>query len=825
MLRRVLLALALGLAVSCAVAQTAPSPADVGISKGSPDVFKLKGHDNAWTPFGSVDPLTHLFIPSTNGNIAPNDCVKWGPGLTSAGAACNSVTGGATPANQLTIYTSHAGLVANVTRPTEAWMVQQQGFYAPGDGGQATYQWSLTSYCPRGTSGAPTAADGVACILPTGQSASTPGRYLLQLGHGIDVRQVGMVGDGVTDNYPLVPALINLLAQGQVNQADIQFPSNINQGYTDYYFSKPFHINRSVKLSCQGIPNGGGDSGTRLVFPAGVNGVVFDNAYTSLDGSFFGAGGMTGCGIVSKGVHLNFTVAGGSNVITVPADKYFNTWDFHVGDGIIPYSGVYGLPITTSPLLVPTGTTVTAVDTGTRKITVSSPVAAQGGGFQLWQLPVDKALTVNTLNGSPVVLVTNAPIRIEAGDYVWSDAFAHGTPVLWNQASSLFTETSTNNFAAGDAFAVGNNAYHFVSPIGSTPGNVLVGANFAASAANLIASIMGTSGSGTTYVPTATASNVSAVIGTWPASATSINFTVNSPYNHYQYAYTTNYVSTYTAAGTPAGSFQAGTFSDQTLTMGAFTLNNYNMTNASKSETGGHLWIIPAAFKTYVGTNLTNNWIGTFPLGLYMECSDWSSAGAGCNGSYAQQNQFLFSMIGRLVVGDNSGASAAMMDVYAENSIADIAELGAVGSNYFAENANSQEDSTAYYGIIGACVNANSSAFWGGYAPTSGGYCANGFDVPTSPGGNVMFFGGIDGDPVGAPRVYNGGFHNRWYFSGNDVGDTAGIQLCMNMPNTVMSFSRDNLSCGGPETWQLGWSNNGYWSWSYFGTAGGTRCG
>ena len=105
--------------------------------------------------------------------------MKWGPGLTSAGAACNSVTGGATPANQLTIYTSHRACVNNVTTPTEAWTVMQQGFYAPGDGGDAVYQWSFTSYCAGGTSGSPVAADGVGCVLPIGQSASTVGRYLL----------------------------------------------------------------------------------------------------------------------------------------------------------------------------------------------------------------------------------------------------------------------------------------------------------------------------------------------------------------------------------------------------------------------------------------------------------------------------------------------------------------------------------------------------------------------------------------------------------------------------------------------------------------------
>ena len=90
--------------------------------------------------------------------------MKWGPGLTSAGAACNSVTGGATPANQLTIYTSHSGLVNNVTTPTEAWTAVQQGFYAPGDGGDGIYQWSLTSYCAGGTSGSPGAADGLGCV-------------------------------------------------------------------------------------------------------------------------------------------------------------------------------------------------------------------------------------------------------------------------------------------------------------------------------------------------------------------------------------------------------------------------------------------------------------------------------------------------------------------------------------------------------------------------------------------------------------------------------------------------------------------------------------
>ena len=98
---------------SCAYAQ-APSPADVGISKGNPDTFKLLNSGKTWVPFGTNAPGSNIFVPSTNGNIAPNDCLKWGPGITSAGMACGSGGGGGGGSNQLTIYTTHSGLVDDV---------------------------------------------------------------------------------------------------------------------------------------------------------------------------------------------------------------------------------------------------------------------------------------------------------------------------------------------------------------------------------------------------------------------------------------------------------------------------------------------------------------------------------------------------------------------------------------------------------------------------------------------------------------------------------------------------------------------------------------
>ena len=647
MLRRVLLGLALGVATSCAYAQTAPSPADVGISKGGPDVFKLKGHDNAWTPFGSIDPSTHIFVPGTNGAIAPNDCVKWGPGLTSAGAACNSVTGGAHPANQLSIYTNHDGLVNNVTTPTEAWTVQQQGFYAPGDGGAATYQWSLTSLCQIGDSGSPIPADGIACVLPSGQDPSTPGRYLLQLDKGIDVRQIGMVGDGVFDNSTLNATLMALVnpADTQGSQSDVWFPAKIGRRYTDYYFSQPFHIWRSMHLRCEGIPNGGGDASTRLMFPAGVHGVVFDNYFTSppdiaIAGPGYSGGGMTSCGIISKGYHVRFPVVTGSNpTITVRPDKWGGTWDFHVGDGVV----IFLVSPTNSAPVLPGGTTVAAVNPGAETITLSSPVVStyDGDGSAVFRLPVEKAFTVNTTLGSGTIAVTGGPSLLRPGDYIWSDAFPFGTPII----------------------------------------------------------------------------NVS------------------------------------------------GTLGAQTVVTGPYDMDYNNPTPATKTETGGKMWILPAGVKMFDQTSLHTNYFSGFAWGLEMECSAWGTPTAGCNGSLAQENVFYGNMIGRLVLGDNSGASLSIMNVYAQETVADIAEFGSVGSNYLAENGNSAEDSTSIYGIIGYCAGANSSAFYGGYAPTNGGYCANGIGAATSPGGAVVsFITRLPVFPTGAPAVYNGGFHNRLEF-------------------------------------------------------------
>lgn len=58
---------------------------------------------------------------------------------------------------------------------------------------------------------------------------------------------------------------------------------------------------------------------------------------------------------------------------------------------------------------------------------------------------------------------------------------------------------------ANDTVTIRGVVFTFVSSIGSTPGNVLLGANAAAAQANLIAAVNGAAGAGTTYVALSTA--------------------------------------------------------------------------------------------------------------------------------------------------------------------------------------------------------------------------------------------------------------------------------------------------------------------------------
>jgi hypothetical protein len=107
---------------------------------------------------------------------------------------------------------------------------------------------------------------------------------------------------------------------------------------------------------------------------------------------------------------------------------------------------------------------------------------------------------------------------------------------------------------------LGNLAYNFVNAI-SSPGDVLIGATFAATAANLVAAISGGTGSSSTYIKTSTTpNNLTGVVG----ASGNITFTAavgglagNS------------LITSYSSAGTSAGTFANGTLTGGVQTGGA----------------------------------------------------------------------------------------------------------------------------------------------------------------------------------------------------------------------------------------------------------------
>lgn len=65
--------------------------------------------------------------------------------------------------------------------------------------------------------------------------------------------------------------------------------------------------------------------------------------------------------------------------------------------------------------------------------------------------------------------------------------------------------TGTSTFSDGEIITIGGVAFTMKTTLGSTAGNVLIGANLAASLTNLAAAINGSAGAGTTYVELTTA--------------------------------------------------------------------------------------------------------------------------------------------------------------------------------------------------------------------------------------------------------------------------------------------------------------------------------
>ena len=313
-LRPLFVSLLLSSVSSAALAQT--SRAQMSITPTTvPEVLRVLDNTKTWVPIGTVNSSLHAFTPIGGGG--------GGGGVS---------------------FPTHAALLARVA-PSQS--VSQQGFYASGDGGAATYQWNAMSYCAGGTSGSPTPADGFVCILPSGQAANTPGRYLQRLTNGVlNLATLGFKDDG-TDNSSLVAALNTVLSL--YPGIGVNFPLNPAHIQSNYWFSQPLEITNSVSVSC--------GAGTRqmqfppvnLVFGPGISGVRFENfSIPGLAGNGVNIGTLDGCGVASVGFGQGgAAVAGNTTVpntrITTPSAIAYAAVNpepmFSIGDGAAMFPG------------------------------------------------------------------------------------------------------------------------------------------------------------------------------------------------------------------------------------------------------------------------------------------------------------------------------------------------------------------------------------------------------------------------------------------------------------------------------------------------------
>ena len=154
------------------------------------------------------------------------------------------------------------------------------------------------------------------------------------------------------------------------------------------------------------------------------------------------------------------------------------------------------------------------------------------------------------------------------------------------------------------------------------------------------------------------------------------------------------------------------------------------------SGSPGQMWTVPVGVKRRVQGFLTDNYVTYFAFGLMAECSTGMVPSTGCNDSYDKGNTFIQGLVGRIVVGNTTGASTSAANVYAHNYLADISESGTIGSLYVSDNANSAEDGTSITAIGGLCTSQNYTTFVGNYQ-AGGGPCCMGNDSDGNPSINV----------------------------------------------------------------------------------------
>jgi hypothetical protein len=346
--------------------------------------------------------------------------------------------------------------------------------------------------------------------------------------------------DGGADNSPWVQNLMNKMGPPTYNPTtgvpvaggyDVNFPGKPSQPWTEYYLTDDLTIIRSANYHCSGrATNYYSYPSTMLIFAPGKSLIEESTLYTT-DGSQ-GGGTFSGCTIFSmgygtatanpltpntlKGVYFRPDPQG---VVPLP------TWQ--VGDGILLIENATALFPTEAIPEAPLGTTITAV-------------GAMGG------------------DGNPAGQ-QNLTLSNPVSQFAGSSSGTHSQAVFTPSGTNFNNLDTITVGITGPGPTQGAITYTFRTVIGSAANSVLIGPNFPASAANLVAAIMNTVGQNSTYYPNTTGPQGYAPNQQLTASYTpggSIIFT-----SRYSGPGANTLASTYSTTGTPAGSFGGATFS------------------------------------------------------------------------------------------------------------------------------------------------------------------------------------------------------------------------------------------------------------------------
>jgi hypothetical protein len=765
-MRRALFTLALVGVIGAAHAQS-PAPADVGVIHGNPDVFKLLDSSKNWTPFGSLNPNTHIFSPATNGPITPGNCMRWGPGLQDALVSCGAGTG--VPAfseADLTVTNPVVGMapggadnfpfvsaLMSAIGPSSGGNVTAYDVLFPGLHGQlyTEYYFSNSIHLTRGAnyhcSGAGTAAQGPATFL-----IFAPGV------DGVIEDSYNMTADSGGASGTLSACNILSMGYGKAVGNPIWNPNVLTHvsfaGDPAGILPLPtWHVGDSLFLTQ--YLNGYYPVDALLTVPPGTTVTAIDGATGNLTLSnpvtTYGASIASSGGVRLPGT-ATFTQTGSNN--------FSNGDTIQAGVSTFTFVNVVNNSIANAALIGPDFATSAAN-------LVALIMHTPGEGVKYWPDESHRG--------------ANAQVTAVASGNTITFTSIFGGPVV-NTFPSVYTSTGTAAGSFGGTHFTGaQDATNCSSPC---------------AALNLDDRFFQFPASQAFKVQTTVGSNVVTVIsGPRLLQTGDVIWSDAFKFGATVWSY-------HTTAGGDLGATPPGTTTPYQVTItgptnGPDFFQNAAVTHAPGAE--GNLWLFNAGEKRRAPFTSIDNYLQGWPIGMSMSCSDLPG-GLNCDLSRDRNVWHDNNGVGRWSAGGNYATSKSADEQFAHNFIMDIWDGGQLGMAYDNPNSESIEAGSSLYGFVQNCANQNYSTILTAYVNGAG--CAYG-DILHPSGSGPLFIGSLAGPQPGVPEL------TGRYFSGTPFIFTGGYdnQMCEHIGDDLggVAFAFSYYQCGTGNTWNLAW--------------------